>query len=117
MADRLSDGRQYDDSGTSVLDAATNLVTRTSIPVPVRKNSFKALVRLYSTLVNIPVASLEGKSSEIFAEYESSIKIISATSEQITEQMRVDPEYGRAAAKEFGQRIIREQVNLDMILK
>ncbi len=117
MADRLSDGRQQDDGSTSVLDAVTDLMTGTSIPAPVRKNFFKAFGRLCSALVDVPVAYLEGKSSEIRAEYESRIKIISTTSEQIAEQMRIDPEYARIAAKKFGQRVIREQINLDMISK
>lgn len=115
MTDRSSDSRHHDDGGTSALDAVTDLVTGTSIPAPIRKNFFKAFGRFCSALVDVPVAHLEGKSSEIRAEYESRIKIISATSEQIAEQMRIDPEYVRIAAKKFGQRIIREQVNLDMI--
>ena len=115
MADQSNDSRPHDDDGTSALDAVTGLVTGTSIPAPIRKNLFKALGRFCSVLIDVPVAYLEGKSSELRAEYESRIKIISTTSEQIAEQMRVDPEYARIAAKKFGERVIREQVNLDMI--
>ena len=115
MADQSNDSRPDDADGISALDAVTDLVTGTSIPAPVRKNFFKALGRFCSAFIDIPVAHFEGKALEIRAEYESRIKIISATSKQIAEQMRVDPEYARIAAKKFGERVIREQVNLDMI--
>lgn len=115
MADQSNDNTPHDADGSSAFDAVTDLVTGTSIPAPIRKNFFKAFSRLCSASIDIPAAYLEGKASEIRAEYESRIKIMSVTSEQIAEQMRVDPEYARTAAKKFGERIIREQVNLDMI--
>ena len=37
------------------------------------------------------------------------------SAEQIAQQMQTDPEYARVAAQKFGNRVVREQVNLDMI--
>jgi Protein of unknown function (DUF2806) len=41
--------------------------------------------------------------------------LINTSAEQIAQQMQTSPEYARAAAKKFGQKIIRERVNVDQI--
>ena len=42
------------------------------------------------------------------------VKIIHTTGDQIAQQMRTDPEYARRAVAQFGRKVLREQVNLDM---
>ncbi len=87
----------------------------TGVPAPVRKNLLKALNRLCTAAVEIPAAMMEGVVNEKRAESEARVRLIQASSNQIAQQMSVDPEYARVAARKFGQRVIREQVNLDQI--
>ena len=67
-----------------------------------------------SAVIDIPVA-LTGKADEIRAETAARIKLTDVSAAQIAEQMQTDPEYARVAVQKFGQRVLREQVNLDMI--
>jgi len=97
----------------SACDAITDLVTGSSIPAPIKKNALKAFGQLCTAAIDIPVAHLEGVSAEKRAETQARIKIISTGADQIAKQMDVDPEYARAAVKKYGQKIVREQVNLD----
>jgi hypothetical protein len=94
-------------------DAVTTLVTGVTIPAPIRKNVFKAFDRLCSAVIDIPVSYLEGKSAEKRAETQARIKLISTGADQIATQMNVEPEYAHAAVKKYGQKILREQINLD----
>lgn len=103
------------DLANNAFDIVTDLVTGTSIPAPIKRNAFKAFGRLCSAAIEIPVAYLEGVAAEKRAETQGRIKIIGRTTEQIAQQMEVDPEYARVAVRKFGQKVIREQVNLDMI--
>ena len=100
---------------TVVSEIATDLVGGVSLPAPIKRNLFKAFSRLSSAAVEIPIAYLEGKADERRAETEARVSLVHATASQISEQMRVDPEYARRAASQFGNKLIREQVNLDMI--
>lgn len=96
-------------------DAITDLVTGSSIPAPIKKNAFKAFGQLCTAAIDIPVAYLEGIATEKRAETQARVKIISTGAEQIAKQMDVDPEFARVAVKKYGQKIVREQVNLDKV--
>ena len=104
-----------EDEASSVLDVVTDLVLGATIPTPIKRNAYKAFGQLCSAAIEIPVAYLEGVAAEKRAETEARIKIIGRSADQIAQQMKVDPEYARVAVKKFGQRVIREQVNLDMV--
>lgn len=97
----------------AAIDGAGDLLT--GIPAPVRKNALKAFGRLCTAVVDIPVAMLEGVAAEKRAESSGRVKLIETSAAQIAAQMSVDPEYARTAVRKFGQRVIREQVNLDII--
>lgn len=71
--------------------------------------------RLCSSFVDIPVAYFEGKADEIRAGTRARIQLTETAAEQIAHEMRVDPEYARIAAAKYGQKVLREQVNLDSI--
>lgn len=96
-------------------DAITDLVTGSSIPAPIKKNAFKAFGQLCTAAIDIPVAYLEGIATETRAETQARVKIISTGAEQIAKQMDVKPEFARVAVKKYGQKILREQVNLDKV--
>jgi Protein of unknown function (DUF2806) len=100
---------------SSALDAINDAVTGISIPAPIRKNALKAFGQLCTAAIEIPVAYLEGIEAEIRAETQARGKIISVTADQIAKQIEVDPEYARVAVKKYGQKILRERVNLDKI--
>jgi hypothetical protein len=99
----------------TISDVVTDIFTGTSIPAPIRRNAFKAFAQLCTAVVDLPVAFLEGIASETRAQTEGRIKIISTSAEKIAEQINVDPEYARVAVKKYGQKIIRERVNLDQV--
>ncbi len=110
---------EADNSGGGILatlsDVVTDIFTGTSIPAPIRKNAFKAFAQLCTAAIDLPVAYLEGVAAETRAQTEGRIKIISTSAEQIAEQINVDPEYARVAVRKFGQKIVRERVNLDQV--
>ena len=119
MSDQIQEeGAQSDDSVPSAVSkacgAVSDFLTGTSIPAPIKRNAFKAFAQLCSAAVDIPVAYLEGKAAEKRAETEARIKIISTSAEEIAAQIRVDPEFARVAFRKFGQKIIREQINLNL---
>lgn len=120
MSNRQDDvSQESENSNGGVLatdyDAITDLVTGSLIPAPIKKNAFKAFGQLCTAAIDIPVAYLEGIATEKRAETQARIKIISTGADQIAKQMDVDPEFARVAVKKYGQKIVREQVNLDKV--
>ena len=106
------------DEAISVPEIITDLVADTAIPAipaPVRRNFLKAFGQLCSASIDFPVAYLTGKADERRAETAARIKLINTAATQIAQQMQTDPEYARVAVQKFGHRVLREQVNLDMI--
>ena len=95
--------------------AVTDLLTSTTIPAPIRKNVFKAFNQLCTAAIEIPVSHLEGIAAEKRAETQARIKLISTSADQIAAQMDVEPDYARAAVRKFGQKVVREQINLDKV--
>ena len=96
-----------------VSDLAGDLIT--GVPAPIRKNAFKAFAQLCTAAIDIPVAHLSGIAAEKRAETQARVKIINTGADQIANQMKVDPEYAQVAVKKYGQKIVREQINLDII--
>lgn len=96
-----------------VVDLAGDALT--SIPAPIRKNAFKAFAQLCTAAIDIPVAHLSGIAAEKRAETQARIKIINTGADQIANQMEMNPKYAQIAVKKYGQKIIRERVNLDII--
>lgn len=88
-----------------------------SIPEPIKQNFFKAFGQLCTAAVEIPVAYLEGVAAERRAETQARVKLIEKSSNEIAAQMQFDPSYARAAVHKFGQRVIRERLNLDKITR
>ena len=95
--------------------AVSGLVTGHSLPAPIRKNAFKAFDALCSALIDIPVAILQGKSTERRAETNARIQLINANTEQIARKMQVDEAYAQAAVTKFGKKILQQQINLDKV--
>jgi hypothetical protein len=86
-----------------------------NIPAPIRKNAFSAFNRLCTAAIDIPVAALEGNANEKRAQSLARVKLIETTTEQIARQMQTDPEYAHVAVRKFGEKILKERVNLDQI--
>lgn len=105
------------ESDDNVLTTVGDMIgdVATGIPAPIRKNALKAFNRLCTALVEYPVALIEGAVKEKQAESKARVKLIEISSSQIAEQMKTNPEYARIAAAKYGQKIIRERVNVDQI--
>jgi hypothetical protein len=101
------------DTLTTIVDTVTDIAT--NIPAPIRKNALKAFNQLCIAAIDIPVAYLEGVAAEKRAESLSRIKIITTAGNQIANQMDVNPEFAGAAVKKYGEKILREQINLNNI--
>lgn len=100
---------------TNTLDTIIDVVTESSLPTPVKKNLFKAVGQLCTAAVDVPVAYLEGVTAERRAETKARVSLIEKSSNEIAAQMEFSPEYAHAAVKKFGQRVVKEQINLDNI--
>ena len=105
-----------EDTSNTALDAASDLILDSTIPAPIRRNVLKALDRLGSALIDIPVGALERRSAEKRSESEARIKITEVVNAQIIEQIKVDPEFPQRASNTFAKKILREQYNLETIL-
>ena len=110
-------GFEGDEAPPSALEIATDFVTGVPVPAPLKRNLLKAISRLCSALIDNPVAHLQGKAEERRAVTKARIRLIDTTADRVAEQMRLDPEYARRAISQFGNRILREQVNLDTITR
>ena len=107
-----------DDVSDGLSDIIAGLVMDAAIPgisPPVRRNFLKAFGQLCAAAIDIPVAYLTGVADERRAETAARISLINTSAVQIARQMQTDPEYARVAVQKFGQRVLREQVNLDLI--
>ena len=115
----MSDENGFEDGegSPSAPEIAADFITGVPVPASVKRNLLKAISRLCSALVDIPVAHLQGKAEERRAVTKARIKLIDTTADRVAEQMRLDPEYARRAISQFGNRILREQVNLDTITR
>lgn len=102
-----------DNALTTVGNVIGDVVT--GIPAPMRRNAIRAFNRLCASLVEYPIALIEGAIGEKKAESRARVKLIELSSSQIAEQMNTNPEYARVAAAKYGQKIIRERVNVDLI--
>jgi hypothetical protein len=113
MSEDDPDGR----AGSALAEMASNVVSGLlhSVPAVVVKNAIKAVGRLSTAAVSIPAAWFEGKAAEAKAESQARVKLIRRSADQIAQQMQTDPEYVRAAANKFAEKIVRERVNLDQI--
>lgn len=107
------DSTEKENEGT--LDTIIDVVTESSLPTPIKKNLFKAVNQLCTSVIEVPVAYLEGITAEKRAETKARITLIEKSANEIASQMDFDPEYAESAVKKFGQRIIKEQINLDRI--
>ena len=105
-----------EDETSSVLDTVTDVISDTAIPAPIRRNVFKAVDRLCSALIDVPVGALERRSAERRAESEARIKIGEEVTAQIIQEIKVDPEFPQRAGNTFAKRILREQFNLEKIM-
>lgn len=94
-------------------DIITEMVT--GIPDPFKKNALKAFGQLCTAAVDIPIAYLEGKASEIRAGTDARVSLINSGSEQIAQQMNIPTNYVDAATNKFAQKIIQERINVDTI--
>ena len=120
MVTKSGDGDLENSEGNaiSVPEIIADLVAETAvpgIPAPVQRNFLRAFGQLCSAAIDYPVAYLAGKADEKRAEAAARIKLINTSAAQIAEQMQTDPEYARVAVQKFGARVLREQVNLDLI--
>lgn len=104
------------DETNSAIDVVTDLVSDSAIPAPIRRNMFKAVDRLCSALIDVPVGALERRSAEKRAESEARIKIGMEVTDQIIQQIKVDPEFPQRASNTFAKKILRDQFNLEKIL-
>ncbi|HEY5381307.1 MAG TPA: DUF2806 domain-containing protein [Acidobacteriaceae bacterium] len=97
----------------TVSDTIGDLIT--GVPAPIRKNAARAFTRLCTAAVEYPAALIENAIEEKRAESRTRVKLTNTSAEQIAEQMHTSPEYARAAVRKFGQKIIRERINIDQI--
>lgn len=85
------------------------------VPEPIRKNFFKAFGQLCTATVDIPVAWLEGRASEIRAESEARVQIIKKGGANITNKLQIHEAYIEKAGNKYASKIVKEQLNLDEI--
>ena len=106
------------DAGDVIAEIATDLIGEVAlpgVPAPVKRNLLKATGQLLTGVVGVPAAYLTGKADEQRAITAARVHLIQTFAKQTAERMEVDPEYAQVAIEKFGQRVLREQVNLDQV--
>ena len=111
-----SQDESLDVENTATSDIVSDFLSEASLPDPVSRNLIKSVSRLCSAAIDFPVAYLEEKTTERRAVTEARVKLIHSTANQISEQIKVDREYARRAVAQFGNRILREQANIDAVV-
>lgn len=108
-----------DGEGTDLLSTAGGWVADSisGLPAPIRKNAWKAFGQLCTAAIQYPVAILEGAAKEKIAETNARIKLIEQSAEQISRTLNVDPAFGSLAAQKYANKIVREQINIEKIVK
>lgn len=104
-----------EDKVGTLIKVVTDFISTVDVPSSMLRNAAKALNRLCSAGIDWPVAFFEGKTTEERARTESRLKLIRVSTDQIAQQMKVNPEYASRAANKFAGKIIREQLNLDAV--
>lgn len=117
----MSDETKSEESETTedkvgpLIEVGTDFISTVDVPTSILRNAAKALNQLCSAIVSWPVAFLEGKAAEEQAASEARIKLMWVSTDQIAQEMKVNPEYARRAANKFAGKIMREQRNLDAV--
>jgi hypothetical protein len=102
------------ESGLNKLtDTIENVIT--GVPVPVRKNLYKVVDQLFTAVIDIPVAVLEGKADEIRATTQARVELIRKVGGGISDKIQVPQEYSKKASIKYADKVIKEQLNLDEI--
>jgi hypothetical protein len=96
-----------------VTDAVSTLID--NVPAPIKRNLLKALGQLSTAALDIPIAWLESKSSEIRATSNARIQIIKSEGDKFSEQVDIPQPYIDRASEKYASKIIKEQLNLDEI--
>ncbi len=104
-----------EDTAGNVLEVVTNFISGLDPSTWLGRNASKAFGKLCSAPSKWYNAYFEGKAAEAHAESESRIKITEKITDQIVQNIKVDPEYARRAGNKFAEKIIQEQLNLDKI--
>ena len=104
---------ETEESSDPMLEAASDLLLDSTIPVPLRRGIVQALNRLGGGLIDIPAGFLERRDAEKRAESEERIKFTRAVNRELMDQIKTDPEFTQRASNTFAHRILREQLNLE----
>ena len=106
-------------AGEIIVPVLLNKLSKTA-----QKNTEKALSRWFSAWVDTKVAVHEGKAAAVRAATaedqaasDARIMLTHRKAELISMDMGVSPEYALEAERQFGKKILREQINIDQVSK
>jgi Protein of unknown function (DUF2806) len=99
--------------GTDLISAMDGV----PIPAPLKRGFWAAAARLGSGLIDIPAAKLESYAEDTRSATAARKTLMDATAKSIAAGFQDAPEFARRAQARFASKILREQVNVDDILK
>ena len=83
----------------------------------IEKNLFKAIGRLTTAVVNMPIGYLERRDAEKTAESNARIAITQTITQRLCEELGVTPEQVILTATKYYGQIVKEQLNLNQIVE
>ena len=107
---------ESEDIVDEVIDTAIDLVSDQAVPAPIRKGFFAACKRLGVAIADMPAGWFERRSTEKWAETNARVKIYEEVGDQISQKIKVDPEFPHRASYTFAKQILREQYNREQVL-
>lgn len=99
--------------GTDLISAVDGI----PIPAPLKKGFWAAAARLGSGLIDIPAAKLESYAEDTRAATAARKLLMESTAKSLASEFQHAPEVARRAQARFASKILREQVNIEDILK
>ena len=107
---------ESEDLVDTAIDAAADLVLGQTVPASIRKGFFAACKRLGVAIADMPAGWFERRDTEKWADTNSRVRIKEALTDEIIKKLEVDPTFPQRAVDLFGNRILREQFNLEKVL-
>lgn len=116
MSDEAKNELPMESEDLVAIDAAADLVLGQTVPAPIRKGFVSACKRLGVAIADMPAGWFERRSTEKWADTKSRVRIKEALTDEIIKKLEVDPTFPQRAVELFGNRILREQFNLEKVL-
>lgn len=113
----MSDSEDDGDLGGLISAVGLPDITGIPLPAPVKQSLWRALGRLITGAVEVPVAYLETQAGKIRAHGKGTEEVTLAAAAAAAQRFGSDPTLADRALNHFGAKIVREQLNREAVAR